>query len=137
MSLKKTLTVSAKNEKLDEIIDFISENVQIEGVKPPKKRIMQIQLATEEVFVNIANYAYKDIIGDVTVKVYEEPKSKSVIEFIDNGRPFNPLTMESPDTMIPVEDRDVGGLGIFLVKKMVNEVKYNFLDGKNILKLYI
>ena len=97
---------------------------------------MQIELAIEEIFVNIASYAYPSGSGDVTITadVSGVPKTLTVA-FQDSGTPFDPLAKEDPDITLPIEQRRIGGLGIFLVKEYMDDVSYRYADGKNILTI--
>ena len=90
--------------------------------------------AVEEVFMNISSYAYYPDEGDVTVYAEVFP-DKLVLEFCDNGKPYDPLRNNGPDISIPAEKRELGGLGIVMVKNMMDSVKYRYEDGKNILTL--
>ena len=86
--------------------------------------------------MNIAHYAYHPDIGDATIRcqVGGDPL-QVIIQFLDHGRPFNPLEREGPDTSLSAEDRDIGGLGILMVKKSMDQVEYAYEDGKNILTI--
>ena len=97
---------------------------------------MQIELAVEEIFVNIAHYAYRPQIGQATVRVEvkEEPLSV-IITFIDRGVPYDPLKRSDPDVTLSAEEREIGGLGIFMTKKVMDEVAYEYKDGQNVLTL--
>ena len=100
------------------------------------KLLMQTQLAVEEIFVNIAHYAYKDKTGEVNVLCeLDKEKNLFTIIFEDTGIPFDPLKREDPDVTATAEERNIGGLGIFLTKKLMDEVSYENKDGKNILTL--
>lgn len=103
---------------------------------PPKER-GQLELAVEEIFVNIASYAYAPQTGPVVVrgKVMDTPSASIELIFMDEGRPFDPLAREDPPTDVALKDRAIGGLGIFLVKKIMDEVSYRREAGKNILAL--
>ena len=100
------------------------------------KEQMQIDLAVEEVFVNIAKYAYAPDKGRavVRVEVCDDPVQVK-ITFLDHGKPYDPLAKDDPDVTLPVEVRPVGGLGIFMVKQSMDDVKYEYKDGTNILTL--
>jgi len=100
------------------------------------KAQMQIDIAIDELFSNIAYYAYNPDVGPATVRVevVEDPMAV-VITFIDNGVPYDPLAREDPDTTLSAEERDLGGLGIYMVKKSMDEVTYEYKDGQNILKI--
>ena len=126
------LKTEAKTENLDIVNDFLEENL----IGCPIKLLMQTQLAVEEIFVNIAHYAYKDKTGEVCVSCeLDKEKNLFTIIFEDTGIPFDPLKREDPDVTASAEERDIGGLGIFLTKKLMDEVSYENKDGKNILTL--
>ncbi len=130
----KELTVDAAVENIEVVTDFV--NCELEQLGCPLKAQTQIDIAIDELFGNIARYAYTPDIGKATVRfaVEDEPLSV-VITFIDHGIPFNPLEQAAPDVHAAAEDRPIGGLGIFLVKKSMNLVEYTYKDGQNILKI--
>jgi anti-sigma regulatory factor (Ser/Thr protein kinase) len=128
------LDILAKTENLDTVIDFV--NKHLEGVECPMKIQMQIDVAVEEIFVNIANYAYGTGEGPATVRINVDNQNKIVdITFIDNGVPYDPLAKEDPDITLSAQERQIGGLGIFMVKKSLDDVTYEYRDGHNILTL--
>ena len=98
--------------------------------------MMQIDVAVEELFVNISNYAYNPSVGSATVcvDVVEEPLSV-VITFIDHGKQYDPLAKEDPDITLSAEERQIGGLGIYMVKKSMDNISYEYKEGQNILKI--
>ena len=131
----KNLRVDARVEKLDEVMAFVEGELEAAAVS--MKATMAITLSVEEVFVNIAHYAYKDsaakeCYADIGMEFSESPKSVT-ITFTDEGRPYNPLEREDPDITLSAEERGIGGLGIFLVKKNMDCVSYEYRDGKNVL----
>ena len=130
----KELTIAATVENIETVTDFVNE--QLEALDCPMKAQMQIDIAIDELFGNIAHYAYNPEIGQATVRVevVEEPLSV-VIAFIDNGVPYDPLAKADPDTTLSAEERDIGGLGIYMVKKSMDEVTYEYKDGLNILSV--
>ena len=130
----KELTVEAKIENIEAVTDFVNE--QLEALDCPMKAQMQIDIAIDELFGNIAHYAYNPEIGQATVRVevIEEPLSV-VITFIDNGVPYDPLAKADPDTTLSVEEREIGGLGIYMVKKSMDDITYEYKDGHNIIKI--
>ncbi|MBQ7124290.1 MAG: ATP-binding protein [Oscillospiraceae bacterium] len=132
--MTKELTLAATVENIETVTDFVNE--ELEAFDCPMKAQMQIDIAIDELFGNIANYAYHPEIGEATVRieVFEEPLSV-VITFIDKGVPFNPLAEEDPNTTLSAEERPTGGLGVFMVKKSMDEILYEYEDGKNILKI--
>lgn len=130
----KELNIEAKVENLDEVLEFVDKELEARDCSP--KIQMQLDVAVEELFVNIAHYAYKPETGFATVRVefIEEPLS-IVITFIDGGKPYDPLAREDPDVTLSAEERQIGGLGIYLVKKTMDDVIYDYKDGKNILTI--
>lgn len=132
--MMKELVIEAERKKLIQVQAFIDE--QLEAVGCPMLTQTAIDIAVEELFVNIASYAYGPEIGIavVQVSVYEEPLSVE-ITFIDNGKQYDPLAKPDPDTTLSVKERKKGGLGIFMVKKSMDSVNYEYKDGKNILTI--
>ena len=130
----KELTVAAKVENIEAVTDFVNE--QLEALDCPMKAQLQIDIAIDELFGNIAHYAYNPEIGKATVRVevIEDPLAVS-ITFIDNGVPYDPFAKADPDTTLSAEEREIGGLGIFMVKKTMDEIAYEYKDGQNILKI--
>lgn len=130
----KEFDIEARNENLDAVLQFVDEQLEEAGCF--MKTQMQIDLAVEEIFVNIANYAYDPEIGPATVRVEVEPDGSAVsITFIDHGVPYDPLAKADPDVSLSAEDRKIGGLGIFLVKKSMDDIKYEYVNGSNILTM--
>ena len=128
------LTLQASLEKLDEVLAFVEENM--EKNECPMKVVMQVQIAVEEIFVNIAHYAYDSGQGMATIRVeVGGDPLQVIITFIDQGVPYDPLKKEDPDVTLSAEERKIGGLGIFMVKKSMDDVKYEYADGKNILTI--
>lgn len=130
----KELTLDATVENIETVTAFVDE--QLEVLDCPMKTQMQIDIAVDELFGNIAHYAYQPNVGTATVQVeVMEEQSAVVITFIDNGKPYNPLSQEDPDTALSAEEREIGGLGIFMVKKTMDEIFYEYKNGQNILKI--
>ena len=128
------ITVEAVLDNLQTVIDFATEHLEARDCS--MKVVMQTELVIEEVFVNIASYAYKPEIGPATFCMeFEENPSAVLMTFIDGGRPYDPLKQTDPDTTLDIDEREIGGLGIFLVKKNVDEISYEYADGKNILRM--
>ena len=130
----KELTIAATVESIETVTDFVNE--QLEAYDCPMKVVMQIDIAIDELFSNIAHYAYNPETGEATVRVevVEDPLSV-IITFIDNGVPYDPLKQEDPDTTLSIEERQIGGLGIYMVKKTMDDITYEYKDGKNILAI--
>ena len=126
------LTIAARVENLDKVTDFVRETLAV--VECPTKLLMQIDLVVEEIFVNVASYAYPEGAGDVTIQSEVEKAPAAItLKFIDGGIPYNPLKNDPPDLNLPVEEKKIGGLGIYLVKEMADEIFYDYFEGKNIL----
>ena len=130
----KELTIAATVENIETVADFVGE--QLEAFACPMKARMQINIAIDELFGNIAHYAYHPDVGEATVRVevVEEPLSV-IITFIDGGVPYDPLAAADPDTTLSAEERALGGLGIFMVRKTMDEITYRYEGGKNILSI--
>lgn len=130
----KEMTIEAAVENIEKVTDFV--NLELEELGCPIKAQVQIDIAIDELFGNIAHYAYNPETGNATVRIEVGEKPLSVIiTFIDHGKPFNPLENADPDVTLSAEERQVGGLGIFLVKKSMDLVDYEYRDGQNILKI--
>ena len=130
----KELTVEADRKNLLAVQAFIDG--ELEAADCPMATQITIDVAVEELFVNVADYAYDGKTGVVTVQVtmHEEPLSVE-ITFIDGGKPYDPLAKPDPDVTLAAKDRQKGGLGIFMVKNSMDDMKYEYKDGKNVLTL--
>ena len=126
----KELIIEALTENLPEVIAFVDE--QLEAADCSVKTQMQIDIAVEEIFDSYI--AYGDERGNVTIKTVLTSSSFE-ITFIDNGAPYDPLAKPDPDVTLSAEERQIGGLGIFMVKKSMDEVKYQYIDDQNCLTL--
>lgn len=130
----KELTISARLENIETVTAFVDE--QLEEMGCPMKAQMQIDIAIDELFSNIAHYAYTPDTGEATVRVeVTESPLAVIITFIDHGVPYDPLAKEDPDTTLSAEERQIGGLGIYMVKKSMDEIAYRYQDGQNILMI--
>ena len=131
---RNELDIEAVEENLNKVMAFVDDN--LESVGCSMKSQMQIDIAVEEVFVNICKYAYHPDKGRaiVRVEVSDEPVQVK-ITFIDHGKPYDPLEKEDPDVTLSAEERQIGGLGIFMVKQTMDAVEYEYRDGSNILTL--
>ncbi|MCX5697784.1 MAG: ATP-binding protein [Candidatus Omnitrophica bacterium] len=127
------ISFPAKLENLEAMIDFIIAFAQ--NKKFPDDKLNQIRLACEEVLVNVINYAYPGSPGEVEIVCSEAGGKGVIIEVMDSGIPFNPLEKEPPDISQPIERRKIGGLGIFLAKKVMDELSYERKENKNSLRL--
>ncbi len=130
----KELTMNATVENITRVTAFVDE--ELEALGCPMKAQMQIDIAIDELFGNIAHYAYNPEVGPATVRVevVEDPLSV-VVTFIDKGVPYDPLSREDPDVELSLEERRIGGLGIYMVKKSMDEISYEYKDGQNILRI--
>jgi len=124
----KEFVIKAVIENIDTVLDFIDEQL----IDCPAKIRDEIGLITDEVFSNIASYAYAPKTGDAKIRV-NAVNNEITIEFEDSGKPYNPLENEEPEIAANIEDREIGGLGIFMVKKIADSVKYEYINNKNLL----
>ena len=128
------LMLEASGENLQKVLDFV--DARLETADCPMKSKMQLDLAVEEIFVNIANYAYAPGKGKATVRVEVSDAPVTVtITFIDRGVPYDPLKKADPDVTLSAGEREIGGLGIFLTKKVMDDISYEYKNGQNILTL--
>jgi len=128
------ITVPAYKENLADVLEFIRSKMQ--AFPHQESSLLQLELSVEEAYVNIASYAYPEEPGEVTVglKIDENPLVVTV-ELIDTGIQFNPLEKEDPNISLGIDDKKPGGLGILLIKHNVDQVHYQYLDGRNILTI--
>ena len=128
------ITVPAAAESIDKITEFI--NAELEKLDCPKKTQKQIDIAADEIFSNIAHYAYESKDGSAEIRLEKGDNPKAVtLTFTDSGIPYNPLEKPDPDVTLSADEREIGGLGIYIVKKTMDEVNYERKDGKNILSV--
>ena len=123
----------ARLDRLDEVLAFVDGILEEQGC--PMKIQMQLDIAVEELYVNIAHYAYAPGIGPATLRVEAKEGPAVAITFISRGIPFDPLAKPDPDVTLSAEDRQIGGLGIYMVKKSMDDVKYEYRDGQNVLTI--
>lgn len=136
MTVKQAvLTVAAKDDEIDAIGEFLDG--LLEGTSVGDEARSQLDVAVEEIFVNISHYAYGEGEGDVVVRgsVAAEPPHTVTLSFEDEGAAFNPLDRKPPDLSPAVRRHQIGGLGIFLARRMSDEIGYERKDGKNILTI--
>ena len=145
--LKKNLRILAVVENLAQVLATV--DAQLDAERCPMRTRMQIDIAVEELFVNIANYAYKPDTGDADILIEtmntcpipaseQEGMSEKELQgkwlrvtMSDSGTPFNPLKKDDPDVTLSAQERRIGGLGIFMVKKSMDHMYYEYKDGKN------
>ena len=123
----------AKKDELSSVLSFIKEG--LERYNLGFKMLSQFKLVSEEIFINIVNYAYSKSNGKCKIQIDYADDSKVKIIFMDSGVPFNPLEKEEPDITLSAEDRDIGGLGIFITKQIMDKIEYKYEDGQNILTI--
>ena len=130
----KELIIEALTVNMKKVLSFVDK--ELETVECPMLTQTAIDIAIEEIFVNIANYAYGEETGTTVIQVtmYEKPLSVE-ITFIDSGKQYDPLARPDPDVTLPSSKRKKGGLGIFMVKKSMDDVTYEYKDGKNIITI--
>lgn len=134
MEKSAEITLEALDKNLEAAQEFVRN--QVVQLCSDATAHLQIDLAVEEIFVNIAHYAYAPQTGSVTITCTVNTElAKLTVSFADSGKPFNPLEKEDPDVSLNSDERSIGGLGIFLVKKYMSSVNYDYKDGKNILTL--
>ena len=127
-------TFPAKVEALSDVLGFVDRT--LESFECPMKIQMAVCVAIEEVFVNVAHYAYGEGEGDVTLGIGFDEESRNItFRMTDNGVPFDPLAKSDPDITLSAEEREIGGLGIFITKKTMDSVSYAYENGENILTM--
>ena len=128
------ITVAADLDSLNDVLAIVDGEMERAGCS--MKLMTQVDMAVEEIFVNIARYAYHPEAGEASVRCEAGGDPfQIVVGFADRGRPFNPLDREDPDVTLDAEARQLGGLGILMAKKLMDEIQYEYRDGKNILTL--
>lgn len=132
MKEENVLRIPAKLEGMDVILAFVSFLLDAHGCAP--KLRSKIRMAVEELYVNVSLYAYPAADGWVEIRGSVED-GVATFQLIDGGKPFNPLAKQDPDILLSGEERNIGGLGIFMVKNMVDELEYDYRDGCNRLTL--
>lgn len=133
--INKNLKVDATIDNLDRVIGFVEEELKL--IECPMKTIMQITVSLEEVYVNVVNYAYEGEIGEceINLSISTDNENTLTLEIKDKGKYFNPLDKEEPDITLSADERSIGGLGIFIMKKSMDEVSYKNISGYNILTI--
>ncbi len=128
------LTVAAVTENIPRVTAFVEERLEALGCPVKVRALMSV--AVDELFGNIAHYAYDDVTGSATVRVrMEETLAAACVTFLDRGKPYDPLTKPDPDVTLSAEERPIGGLGIFMVKKTMDAMTYEYKDGQNIVTI--
>lgn len=128
----KELTLRAETKNLNQVLDFV--NTFLEEKNCPMNTVFELDIAVEELFVNIAHYAYAPEKGDATIRIFSEEENV-IITFIDSGIPYNPWARKDPDTTLSLEERQIGGLGVYMVKNSMDEIDYEYRDKKNVVTI--
>ena len=124
------LRVEAKKENFEKVLAFVEEALEKAGV--PYEVQLSVEMAIEEIYLNIVYYAYAQKDGDATILTDIDEEDKILtLTFIDEGPEYNPLLREDPDTTMDIMDRPIGGLGILMVKRMMDDVVYCRENGEN------
>ena len=127
-------TFPAKTESLSDVLGFVEET--LEGFDCPMKIQTALCVAIEEVFVNVAHYAYPDGEGDMSLHIgFDEQTRVVTFQMTDKGIPFDPLTKPEPDITLSAEEREIGGLGIFIAKKTMDSLNYAYINEENVLTM--
>ena len=130
----EALRIKALTDNLDRVLQYVDTALELMGCS--MKNQIQIDMAVEELFVNIAHYAYKGTAGDAVILAGPDPKTGILrITFRDWGVPFDPLAKTDPDISLSVEEREIGGLGIFMAKKVMDTMDYKYENGQNVLTM--
>ena len=130
----KEITLEARQENVRALTEMV--DAELEQLDCPMKAQMQIDVAVEELFVNIAHYAYEPETGSATIRVEtQRDPDRVTITFLDRGVPYDPLSRPDPDVTLPAEERQIGGLGVYMVKKSMDDIKYEYRDGQNVLTI--
>jgi len=133
--MNNKITMKATMDNLDYVLEFVERNLNTTDC--PMKITMKIVLCIEELYVNIVNYAYDGYEGDCTIcmEVPDDIPNKVKITITDQGKYFNLLEQENPDITLDADERDIGGLGIFMVKSTMDKIDYERKEGDNVIVL--
>ncbi len=125
-----SITMQASMENLPKVKSFVNEKLDM--TETPKKVRMNIHLSVEEIFTNICSYAYKTGVGDVTIEIeLNDNKDTISITFVDTGIPYNPIEKPAPVVKGGAGTRKIGGLGIFITKKLMDNMSYEYINNEN------
>ena len=131
----RSLKLLAKVEHLPQWMQCVTDYAQEQGL--PAKRIREIELALEEALVNVCQYAYSEETGEVRVTCTVDVQQRFIIEIVDWGRPFDPLSLAAPALTDDLANRQVGGLGVFLIRRLMDDVSYRREGDQNILRMIV
>lgn len=122
-------------ESLEILKSFVSESARERGFSDKKTK--EIEIATEEAVVNIINYAYDDNTGNIEITCNSENDRRLIVEIVDTGKPFNVLSANEPDLTSDIDERPIGGLGVFFIKQFIDDVEYRRENGANVLTFIV
>jgi anti-sigma regulatory factor (Ser/Thr protein kinase) len=131
--LRRAATFRADAECLGEVLGFVIDTLRTAGVGD--NAVDHVKLAVEETFVNIALYAYKNGAPGMVELRCSVRGGEVLLEFEDGGAPFDPLSHKDPDVTAGLEERKIGGLGVFIVKRIMDSVEYCREGGRNLLRM--
>ncbi|MCK9331354.1 MAG: ATP-binding protein [Candidatus Cloacimonetes bacterium] len=133
MKNNNSIHLKADKETFQDFIDFLEE--KLSELCPEDFNIMKFLIVSEEIIVNICNYAYEDInVKDNYLEINVEIENNTLkVIFIDEGKPFNPIQYDVDNRGLPIDEKQIGGLGLILIKEFVDNVRYEYKDNKNIL----
>ncbi len=134
-AIPDTISAPAKLESLPLLLGFVDSCAERQGFGP--ERMREIELVMEEILVNIFSYAYPEGAGDVEIACQGAEAGKLRIEVCDRGVPFDVLDRTDPDLEADIDERRIGGLGIFFVKQLVQDIQYRRAGEKNVLTLSV
>ena len=129
------IRLPARIDSLNPLLAFVRSCAERQGLG--QERLQEVDLVMEEILVNIFNYAYPDLPGEVEVACRPADDGRLLVEVADAGVPYNILSREDPDLKAGIEERSIGGLGVFFVKQLVRDIHYRREDDRNILTLQI
>lgn len=130
----KEMKIPALVENIETVTEFVNE--YLESLDCPLKIQMKIAIVIDEIFSNISYYAYGEEKGEVIIRIEKRENPYGVqLTFLDHGMPYDPLKVDEPDISLSVDERQIGGMGIFMVKNIMDEISYEYADGQNVLKM--
>ncbi len=127
----RELRVEADRKYMQTVQDFVNEDLE-NNPACSRKDVLEIHMVVDEIFGNIADYAYDDKPGPVIIAVDADKEGMIELTFSDEGKPYDPMSSEDPDVSLPARERSLGGLGIFMVKNVMDVLGYEYKNGRNI-----
>lgn len=127
------LMVCASEESISSVLEFVDDVLLKNNISQSVRN--KVEIAVDEIISNIVRCAYPDEAGSVAIEITFDKADRVILRFIDSGIPYNPLENEPPDTSLPLDERPIGGLGIHMVRSIMEEISYEYTDGQNILTI--